>query len=99
MIVEVLIALGFVWLSILTRLVLDTIPGRRRRGKAWRWTASGLLLLIGTGIADEAGRYRGWSYNPLHWYTLAIGLAGLVILGVGIVIQRKERRKARQAEI
>lgn len=99
MIVEVLIAFGFVWLVLLTTLVHDTISGRRRRGKAWRWTASGLLLLIGTGIADEFGRERGWSYNPLHWYTLAIGLPGLVILGGGQVIQRRERREARQAEM
>jgi uncharacterized membrane protein YhaH (DUF805 family) len=95
-----LIVLAASWLVILTILVLD-FAGRTRRGTFWRWQGTGFLLMIGDSLANEFAEYRGWSpsrLDTLNWITLPLGLAGLVLVGIGTAKLLRERRKARQAE-
>jgi hypothetical protein len=95
-----LIFLAASWLLILTTLVLD-FAGIRRRGTAWRWQGTGLLVMNSAVLANEFLEFRGWSSSRLdtvHSITTPVTLAGAATLGIGLVILFRERRDARQAE-
>ena len=88
------------WLLILTALVLD-FAGIRRRGTAWRWQGTGLLVMNGAILVNTFLEFRGWSYSRLDTVrsiTPPIVLAGAATFGIGVVVLFRERRKTRQAE-
>jgi hypothetical protein len=87
-------------LLILTVLALN-FAGMTRRGTFWRWAGAGLGLMTGASLGNSFAEYRGWSssrLDTLHWSTLPLGLAGLVLLGIGTVMLFRERRKPGRAE-
>jgi hypothetical protein len=95
-----LILLAASWLLVLTLLVLD-LADVLRRGTAWRWQATGSLLAIGAVLASAFLEFRGWPYSRLHTVrliTTPVILAGVVLLGIGLVVQFRQLSKARQAE-
>ena len=95
-----LIVLAASWLLVLTVLALD-FAGVLRRGTAWRWQGSGLLIMNGAVLVSSFLEFRGWPYSRLHavhWITTPAILAGAVPLGIGVVVQFRQPRKTRQAE-
>jgi hypothetical protein len=95
-----LIVLAASWLLVLTVLALD-FAGVLRRGTAWRWQGSGLLIMNGAVLVNSFLEFRGWPYSRLHtvhWITMPAILAGAVPLGIGLVVLSRQPRKTRSAE-
>lgn len=95
-IVELVIFLAASWLMLLTTLVVD-FAGIRRRGTAWRWQGTGLLIMNSVVLVDSYADARGGPYprTPLHSFTWPVLLTGFALLVIGLVVQVRERRGAR----
>jgi hypothetical protein len=87
------------WLVILTVLALD-LTGVLHRGTGFRWQATGLLIMNTGGDASVMAHRHGWigsqlyALQPAAWPVM---LAGFATFLVGLIIQGRERRKARRA--
>ncbi len=88
------IAFAVLCLLILTVLVLD-FAGIVRRGTAWRWQGTGLLLMFRAMLINTFAQYRGWSTSWVHSLMWPVTLAGLVLVGGSLVMGRKRRRAPR----
>jgi hypothetical protein len=96
--VGLVIFLAAVWILILTTLVLD-FAGIWRRGTAWRWQGTGILIMNGVVLVNSYADARGGPYprTPLHSFTWPIILTGFALLGIGLVVSAREPRRARRA--
>jgi hypothetical protein len=97
-----LLAFGLLWLFALSLVVLDfagiPIPMWRSNG---RWQGIGWLLLCSVMLVKDFVEYRGWSSSRFHTVqsiTSPILLVALVLMGIGLMISLRGRRKSRQAE-
>lgn len=90
------IAFAAVWLLILTVLVLD-FAGIVRRGAAWRWQGTGLLLMFSAMLVNTFAQYRGWSSSWVHSLMWPVMLAAFVLLISGPVVMARKRRRTRRA--
>ena len=87
------------WLVILTVLVLD-LAGVLHRGTGFRWQATGLLIMNTAVDASVMAHRHGWTgsrLNALQSATWPVILAGFATFLVGLIVQGRERRKARRA--
>jgi hypothetical protein len=88
------IALAASWLLILTVLALD-FAGILRRGTAWRWQGTGLLVMNSAALVGDVARLRGWSVSQLdtlHAVTFPVTLTGFALFVIGLSAQIKARR-------
>jgi len=88
------IVLAASWLFILAVLVLE-FAGILRRGTAWRWLGTGLLVMNSAALIGDLARLRGWSVSQLdtlHAITLPVTLAGFALVVIGLSVQVKARR-------
>jgi hypothetical protein len=95
-----LITVAVSWLSLLTGLVLD-FAGIWRRGTAWRWQGTGLLVMNSAALVYTFAQVRGWSYTRLDTLisiTLPVTLAGGAIFVIGMVVLVRARRAAYPGE-
>jgi hypothetical protein len=86
-------------LLIFTVLVLD-FTGVLHRGTGFRWQAIGLLSINGAVDALGFAHLRGWTDSrivALESVTIPVMLSGCALLIVGVILQSRERRKARRA--
>jgi hypothetical protein len=87
------------WLLILIVLVLD-LTGVLHRGTGFRWEATGLLILNTAVDATAFARFHSWTGSQLYALQSAawpVMLAGFATFLVGLIIQERNRRKARRA--
>lgn len=87
------------WLIILTVLVLD-LTGVLHRGTGFRWQATGLLIVDTAVDASGFAQLHGWAGSQIYALqsaTWPLMLAGFATVIVGVIIQGRERRKARRA--
>jgi len=85
---------------IFAALVLN-LTGVLHRGPGFRWQAAGLLIVNTAADASAFAHHHGLAHSQLlalDRAILAVILAGVAILMVGLRSQEKERQKARQAE-
>lgn len=91
-----LIAMSASWLLLLTALVLE-FAGIRRRGTAWRWQGTGLLVMNSAALVYTLAQVRGWSYTRLDTIdsiTFPVTLAGGAIFVIGLVVLIRAGRRA-----
>ena len=84
---------------ILTVLLLD-FGGILRRGNAFRWQGTGLLVMNSAALVNEFGEHRGWSYSQLHELhsiTFPVTLTGFTVLAVGLFLFFRARSEERRA--
>ena len=86
-------------LLILTVLVLD-FTGVLHRGTGFRWQAIGLLIINAAVDALGFAHLRGWTDSrivTLESVTIPVMLSGFAPVIVGVILQARERLKARRA--
>jgi hypothetical protein len=89
-----LVVLAGSWLLLLTVLALD-FTGVWRRGTAWRWQGTGLLVMNSAALAYTFAQTRGWSYTRLDMLdsvTFPVTLAGGALFVIGVVVLFKTTR-------
>ena len=93
-----LITLAASWLLLLTVLVLE-FAGIRRRGTAWRWQGTGLLIMNTAALIYTFAQVRGWSYarlDTLISITFPVTLAGGAFFVIGVAVLVRAGGRARR---
>ena len=95
---EPVIFLAATCILLLTTLVAN-FAGILRRGKAWRWLGTGLLIMNSVTLVNAYADARGGPYprTPLHSSTWPVLLAGFALLLIGLRVQLREPHRPGRA--